>query len=78
MHPPQDGFYLLFDFSSFAEELANRNISTDTQLCDRLLNEQGVALLPGKAFGMSSEALTARLAYVDFDGLAALQEAEGN
>ncbi len=76
VHPPQGGFYLLLDFSSFADELAKRNISTDTQLCDRLLDEQGVALLPGKAFGMPSEALTARLAYVDFDGQAALQEAE--
>lgn len=76
VHPPQGGFYLLLDFSPFAEELAKRNISTDTQLCDRLLDEEGVALLPGTAFGMPSDALTARLAYVDFDGQAALDEAE--
>jgi aspartate aminotransferase len=30
--------------------------------------ETGVALLPGSAFGMPEKSLTARLAFVDFDG----------
>lgn len=75
VHPPQGGFYLLVDFSSFADSLHQRGISTDAQLCDRLLDETGVALLPGSAFGMPAEELTARLAYVDFDGAAALAAA---
>ncbi len=74
VHPPQGGFYLLLDFSPFADQLARRGLSSDKRLCERLLEESGVALLPGSSFGMQSEALTARLAYVDFDGRAALRD----
>ena len=80
-HPPQGGFYLLLDFSPFKEALLARGMSTDVQLCDALLDEAGVALLPGSDFGMLAEACTARLAYVEFDGAAALAHAdaiEGN
>lgn len=59
-------------FSPFAESLAGRAIATDRQLCERLLDDSGVALLPGSVFGLSADALTARLAYVDFDGAALL------
>ena len=72
VHPPQGGFYLLLDFRAFADGLARRGITSDGELCDGLLREVGVALLPGTAFGMAADALTARLAYVDFDGQAAL------
>ncbi len=75
VHAPEGGFYLLLDFSPFAGELAVRGIRADSDLCGRLLQETGVALLPGSAFGMDSGALTARLAYVDFDGAAALRDA---
>ena len=73
VHPPQGGFYLLLDFTPFSEDLVKRGLSTDSRLCQRLLKETGVALLPGSSFGMQSQALTARLAYVDFDGQAALE-----
>ena len=72
VHPPQGGFYLLLDFSPFKRALARRGISTDEQVCENLLEERGVALLPGKAFGLPTEAMTARMAYVDFDGASAL------
>lgn len=75
-HAPQGGFYLLLDFNPFALALAAHGIESDGQLCDRLLAETGVALLPGAAFGMPGEALTARLAYVDFDGEAALLDSD--
>ena len=74
VHPPQGGFYLLLDFSPFAAALASRSMVTDRRLCERLLADSGVALLPGSAFGMPPDALTARLAYVDFDGAAALDD----
>lgn len=45
------------------------------QLCERLLNETGVAVLPGSDFGRGPEELSARLAYVDFDGAKALAAA---
>ena len=76
VHPPQGGFYLLLDFSPFAEALARRGIDSDSQLCERLITETGAALLPGNAFGMPPDALTTRLAYVDFDAEAALADAD--
>lgn len=74
IHPPQGGFYLLLDFSPFADTFKGRGIESDSQLCERLMDEIGVALLPGTAFGMPSDAFTARLAYVDFDGTSALAD----
>ncbi len=75
-HAPQGGFYLLLDFSPFAERFAARGIKSDEALCERLLAEAGVALLPGRAFGMPASAFTARLAYVDFDGGSALRDVD--
>ena len=72
VHPPQGAFYLLLDFSPFADKFRNHGIETDTQLCEKLIEDIGVALLPGTAFGLPADALTARLAYVDFDGTSAL------
>jgi aspartate aminotransferase len=45
-------------------------------LCERLLEETGVAILPGADFGRPAEELTARLAYVNFDGARAIAAAE--
>ncbi|MBL4773611.1 MAG: hypothetical protein JKX98_08435 [Alcanivoracaceae bacterium] len=41
---------------------------TSEQLTSALMNDIGVALLPGSAFGMAKSSLTTRLAFVDFDG----------
>jgi aspartate aminotransferase len=41
-----------------------------------LLEETGVAILPGSDFGRPPEELTARLAYVNFDGGQALSAAD--
>jgi aspartate aminotransferase len=40
-----------------------------------LLEEAGVAVLPGEDFGRPAEELTLRLAYVNFDGARALAAA---
>lgn len=73
VHPPQGGFYLLLDFSPYADQLKQQGIDSDIQLCERLIGDVGVALLPGTSFGMPADAYTARLAYVDFDGTSALE-----
>ncbi|NNF05401.1 MAG: aminotransferase class I/II-fold pyridoxal phosphate-dependent enzyme [Candidatus Eisenbacteria bacterium] len=73
---PQGGFYLFPDFSPFREDLKERGIETSEEFCRRLLKETGVAALPGSDFGHSEDALTVRLAYVDFDGTRALVAAE--
>lgn len=68
VHAPQGAFYLLLDFDPMRESLAARGIRTDVELCTRLLEETGVALLQGSAFNNDETQLTARLAYVDFNG----------
>jgi aspartate aminotransferase len=73
---PMGGFYLFPDFSKWQNKLAERNIHTSPELCEALLQETGVAILPGTEFGRPAEELTTRLAYVDFDGAKALQAAE--
>lgn len=73
---PEGGFYLFPDFAPWREALAAAGITTSDQLCGRLLQEAGVALLPGTAFGMPEDELVARLSYVNFDGAAALQADE--
>ena len=75
---PQGGFYLFPDFSPLAPQLAKRGIHTCQQLTSKLLQDTGVSLLAGSAFGMDGLRLTARLAYVDFDGAGALRAGHAN
>jgi aspartate aminotransferase len=72
---PEGGFYLFPDFSEHRETLHRRGILTSKLLCEQLLDDIGVACLPGTDFGRPATELTVRLAYVDFDGAAALQAA---
>lgn len=72
MPEPQGGFYLFPNFAQFKVKLNEKGITTSSQLCRRILEETGVALLPGVDFGQSPEELSARLSYVDFDGKKAL------
>lgn len=74
--PPKGGFYLFLDFSPFAEKLVSRGIHNGHDLCERLLDETGVALLAGNEFGRPRPEYSARLSYVDFDGAAALLASE--
>lgn len=69
---PIGAFYLFADFGPLRERLAARGIATSRDLAARLLADVGVASLPGSDFGRPDAELTARLAYVDFDGARAL------
>ena len=73
---PQGAFYLFPDFDAYRDRLKERGITTSKELCERLLQETGVAMLPGSEFGRPETELTARIAYVDFDGSSALATAE--
>jgi aspartate aminotransferase len=73
---PDGAFYLFLNFNNYAYKLRPKNILTSLDLTTRLLNETGVALLPGSVFGRPEEEFTARLSYVDFDGNRALAAAE--
>jgi aspartate aminotransferase len=69
---PQGGFYLFPDLSPLRERLGAHGIHDARLLCERLLEDTGVAVLPGSDFGRSPSELSLRLAYVNFDGAAAL------
>ena len=73
VNEPTGGFYLFLDFNNFAEKLKKKNITTGTKFCNRLLEETGVAILPGVDFNRPAGELSARLSYVDFDGAKALE-----
>jgi aspartate aminotransferase len=73
---PVGGFYLFPDFGPLRAALAARGINDSAMLCERLLEETGVATLPGVEFGRPREELTLRLAYVDFDGARTLVAAQ--
>jgi aspartate aminotransferase len=75
LEEPKGAFYLFPDFAPLRERLAARAITDSRTLCLRLLEETGVAMLPGCDFGRPAAELTARLAYVDFDGTRALAAA---
>jgi aspartate aminotransferase len=70
---PEGAFYIFPDFTPIAEPLARRGIRSSPELCDKLLDDTGVAVLPGTDFGRSPVELVARLAFVDFDGQAAIE-----
>jgi aspartate aminotransferase len=76
VHPPEGAFYLFIDLSQFSEKLISRGIVNSETLCKKLLHETGVAILPGVSFRRPAEELTARLAYVNFDGSKALAMSE--
>jgi aspartate aminotransferase len=72
MQQPNGAFYLFPDFENHKEKLASKGIHTSYDLCTKILNETGVAMLPGSDFGCNPHDLSCRIAYVDFDGKAAL------
>lgn len=73
---PDGAFYLFPDFEPLRAHLEGKGVRTGEQLCSALLEETGVAILPGTDFGRPHGELTCRLAYVDFDGARAIQDAD--
>lgn len=73
---PTGAFYLFPDFSPLAAKLRARGVTTSRALCEKLLEETGVATLPGSEFGRAPSELTARLSLVDFDGAKAMAALE--
>lgn len=72
---PEGGFYLMPDFSAREKRLKLAGIRSGSDLCESVLQETGVAMLPGSCFGYPESDLSARIAYVDFDGAPALAAA---
>ena len=61
INKPQGGFYLMPEFST-------KSFSTSSKMCDNLLKETGIALLPGLDFGFDEKRMLARLSFTDFNG----------
>ena len=61
INKPQGGFYLMPEFLT-------EKFSTAEEMCGNVLEETGVALLPGSDFGFSKERMIARLSFTDFNG----------
>ena len=61
INKPQGGFYLMPEF-------LNKKFNTSTEMCDNILKETGVALLPGSDFGFEKNKMLVRLSFTDFDG----------
>ncbi len=59
---PQGAFYLMPEFK-------NKKYKTSSELCDAILNETGVAMLPGSDFGFNPKKMLVRLSYTDFNGV---------
>ena len=66
----QGGFYLMPEFS-------NKSFLTSSEMCDNLLKETGVALLPGSDFGFDKKKMLARLSFTDFNGQDFMKNIQG-
>ena len=74
---PDGGFYALVDFAHYKTALQQHGIVTAQDLCEQMLEQCGVAGLPGSDFGLS-DGLLMRLALVDFDSRELLQQTMQN
>ncbi|MEE2757934.1 MAG: pyridoxal phosphate-dependent aminotransferase [Myxococcota bacterium] len=74
MHAPEGGFYAFPDFGFYEDAFLARGISTSAELAKQILDDTGVAFLPGSCFGRPETEWTTRLSFVDFDGANALNE----
>ncbi|MDC0327018.1 aminotransferase class I/II-fold pyridoxal phosphate-dependent enzyme [Candidatus Pelagibacter sp.] len=61
INKPKGGFYLMPEF-------LNKKFNSSSEMCDNILNETGVALLPGSDFGFDKKKMLVRLSFTDFDG----------
>lgn len=72
----EGGFYIFPDFSEAKDTIHAKGIHDSSELCQQILKDTGVAMLPGNAFGMGPYDFLSRIAFVDFDGAAALKGLE--
>ena len=75
-HRPEGAFYLFPDFSPFSDALKAKGLTTSRELGLHLINNFGVAMLPGEDFLHPGDAYAFRVATVDYDGSRALSMLE--
>tara|TARA_X000001036_G_scaffold127910_1_gene121028 strand:- start:129 stop:1364 length:1236 start_codon:yes stop_codon:yes gene_type:complete len=69
INPPQGAFYLMPEFP-------NKKYKNSQKLCETILDETGVAMLPASDFGFNSKKMLTRLCYIDFDGASFLKASQ--
>ncbi len=65
---PEGAFYLFPDFGNYREKLRARGALTGRKMCEMLLDQAKVAVLPASDFYLPSTNLGVRVASVDYDG----------
>ena len=71
INEPQGGFYLMPEF-------LNAKFKTSAEMCDSILKDTGVVILPGSDFGFNPNKMLARLSFTDFDGQEFMEQLEDN
>ena len=61
MNKPMGGFYLMPEF-------LNKKFNNSSIMCDEILTNLNIALLPGSDFGFDQKRMIVRLSFTDFDG----------
>lgn len=69
---PEGAFYIMPNFEFYRDKLLAKGVKTSKDLCDLLLQECHVAMLPGSDFYLNESELKLRVATVDYDGEKAL------
>ena len=59
-------------------EFISSKFSSSSEMCENILDETGVVLLPGSDFGFEKKKLIARLSFTDFNGKNLMHEYENN
>jgi len=73
-HIGKAGYYFMPDFEVLRPALAARGITTGQGMCDLMLQEAKVALMPSSSFLLPPTDLTTRFCYVNFEGAPCLEE----
>jgi aspartate aminotransferase len=71
INKPQGGFYLMPEFLT-------KKFNSSSEMCDNILKETGVVLLPGSDFGFNKNKMLARLSFTDFDGQNFMKKIQNN
>lgn len=68
VHKAEGAFYMFLDFDNYSDKFIKNNILNDNAMCEKLLNDLGIALLPGNAFGID-QGYTCRFSFTNFFGV---------
>ena len=71
INKPQGGFYLMPEF-------LNKKFKSSSEMCNNIIKDTGVALLPGSDFGFDKSKMLVRLSFTDFDGHEFMKQIKNN